>query len=500
LNLTKLNSAKITYFSITAAALFLTLTQCAKNFDGENFAPSNAQAVIEGVTANGGGSLYCSISGGCPLQVTGSDFFEGAKAYIGPYECLNTVISSDHKQINCNVGPGKSGVFDVSVLNKDGKASVFASGVNSSALQFSYASFLYLGVQDSPGKVYGYAQNPVSGALLTLVDSPFSIAGNNTTYGVVISPNNKFLYAANYGSKTISVYSINPLNGTLTAVGTPKSSNLLLPNGLSIHPNGKYLYVTDGQNSAAGKGIDAFTIAEDGTLTDVPGTPFSSGSAYRINGVVINPSGEYLYAASMAGSKGVVGFSISATDGSLTLLAGSPFSNSNDAVPNSGDGVAIHPNGRWLYMGLVQQKRVAAYSIDASTGALTGIGTTVLNNSTTGYTDDNGSGANVSPDGLHFYGTAFSPNGADPKKIIVYNIDQVTGAVSLASEADSGGGPNDIRIDTNGKFAYTCNTNNSPSVSAYSRDSTTGALTALSPRDLAIPTANNGPGIMFIQK
>jgi 6-phosphogluconolactonase (cycloisomerase 2 family) len=151
-------------------------------------------------------------------------------------------------------------------------------------------------------------------------------------------------------------------------------------------------------------------------------------------------------------------------------------------------------------MGLVNQKRVAAFTIDKTTGVLTGLGTPVLNNSTTGYTDNGGSGANISPDGLFFYGTAFSTTAAHPKKVIVYAIDQLTGDLTLSSEADAGGGPNDVRVDTNGLFAYTCNSANNPSVSAFSRNTSTGALTPLSVRDYAIPTSNYGPGIMVIQK
>lgn len=486
----------LSYVGVAAFSVFVTLTQCAKTFEGESFAPSNVQATVKTITANGGGSLYCSISGGCPLVITGSDFYAGAKVYLGPYACENVVVSADHTQINCDVGPGKSGVFDISVVNKDGKTSVFDSTINPASLKFSYASFLYLGVQDSPGKVYGYAQNPETGALLPVVGSPFSIAANNQTYGTVISPNNKFLYAANVGSNTISVYSINAENGRLTAVGSPLATGFGGPNGLFFHPSGNYLYVS----SFSSSNIGGYSVAADGTLTALPGSPFSTGTSTVMNGVVVHPSGNFLYSASMGGAGGVVGFSIDSTTGALTLLAGSPFSNTNGGFNNTGDGITIHQNGLWLYVGLVNQKRVAAFSIDTTTGALTGIGTPVLNNSTTGYTDNGGSGANISPDGLYFYGTAFSTNAAHPKKVIAYTIDQTTGALALSSEVDAGGGPNDVRVDTNGLFAYTCNSSNTPSVSAYSRNPSTGVLTPLSPRDVAIPTGNGGPGIMVIQK
>jgi len=484
-------------FLLPVLILFLFTNCSLKEFAQDSFAPANITPVISSISANGGGALYCSISGGCSLTVRGSDFYPGASVFVGPYECTDQVISDDHKQIDCVVGPGKSGVFQVTVINVDTHQSAIDPAITDpTSLNFSYASFLYLGVQDSPGKVYGYAQNPETGALLSIVGSPFSIGANNQTYGTVISPNNRFLYAANVSSGTISTFRINSITGALSAVGTPVSSGASSPNGLFFHPTGNFLYVTN----QGGNSVSAFAVAGDGTLTAVPGSPFAAGGPTLLNGIVVHPDGNFLYVASMGGAGGVVGYSIDATTGALTLIPGSPFSNTNGGYNNTGDGITIHPNGNWLYMGLVNRKRVAAFTIDKTTGVLTGLGTPVLNNSTTGYTDNGGSGANISPDGLYFYGTAFSTTAADPKKVIVYAIDQTTGDLSLSSDADAGGGPNDVRVDTNGLFAYTCNSANSPSVSAYSRNPSTGALTPLAVRDYAIPTSNYGPGIMVIQK
>lgn len=480
---------------VTTGVLF---SHCApKEFSQESFAPANIIPTISGISANGGTSLYCSISGGCSLTVTGSNFYDGASVYVGPYECTDQVISSTHDRIDCVVGPGKSGVFQVSVVNRDTRASAIDPSVTDpTTLNFSYASFLYLGVQDSPGRVYGYAQNPETGALLSIVGSPFSVASNNQTYGTVISPNNRFLYAANVSTGTISAYRINSVTGALSSIAAPIASGAASPNGLFFHPSGNYLYVTN----QGGNSVSAFSVATDGTLTAVAGSPFSAGTASTLNGIVVHPSGNFVYVASMGGSGGVVGYSVDSSTGALTLIPGSPFSNTNGGFANTGDGITVHSNGNWLYMGLVNRSRVAAFTIDTTTGALTGLGTPVLNNSTSGYTDNGGSGANISPDGLFFYGTAFSTNSAHPKKVIAYSIDQSTGELTLASDADAGGGPNDVRVDTNGTFAYTCNSANTPSVSAYSRNPITGALTPLVVRDYAIPTSNYGPGIMVIQR
>ena len=493
----KMNIKRLTYSGALFFALILSYTQCAKKFDQQDsFAPSNDIATVGGITANGTSALYCSIAGGCSINITGVNFFPKARVFIGPYECKNVVVAADFKSISCTAGKAQTGVYDISIINPDGRTSVIASSTTAAALQFSYASFLYLGSQEAPGKVYGFAQNPATGALLTIAGSPFSIPGNDGTYGAVISPNNQFIYAANYTSSTISIYSINPINGKLTAVGSAVASGGSGANGLFFHPSGNFLYVTN----RAANNIGGFKVAGDGTLTAMTGSPFAAGTATLLNGIVIEPSGRFLYVASQGGSGGIAGFTIDAVTGVLAVIAGSPFSNTNGGFANTGDGIVAHQNGKWIYMGLTGQKRVAAYSMDQVTGVLTGIGTPVLNNSVTPYIDDGGSGANISPDGFQLYGTAFSITASNPKKVIVYNIDQTTGALTKASETDAGGGPNDIRVDTNGKFVYTCNTNNVPSVSGYSRNPADGSLTPLTPRDVPIPAPANGPGIMVIQK
>lgn len=495
MKLNRNNSLKISAVLALFSVLIYT-TRCQKNFTDASFSPS-APPVLKTISANGGSTLYCSISGGCSLQITGTGFTTSSIPYVGPYKCLNVTYSTDMSQINCKVGPAQNGVYDIQVRNSDVQASILDPSLPAASAQFSYASFLYLGSQETPGKVYAYAQHPTTGALLTITGSPFSIAGNNGTYGVVIHPNNNFIYSANVTSNTVSVYSINPNTGALVAVGTPVASGSTGTNGLFFHPTGNFLYASN----QSGNSITGFNVASDGTLTIMAGSPFATTGATSINGIVVSADGNFLYAASMGGNGGVVGYTIDSVTGALSLIAGSPFRNTlGGETTNPGDGISIHPNGQWLYMGLVGLRKIAGWNINQTTGVLTPIEPAILNNSTTGYVDNGGSASTVSLDGRFLYGTAFSTNGADAKKIVVYAIDQSTGGLTRSSEATTGGGPNDVRLDTNGNFAYTCNSMNSPTVSGFSVDKTTGALTALTPANYTIPTASGGPGIMVMQR
>ncbi len=478
----------------------LSMFSCKGNsFEQESFSPANLVApVISGLNVNNGGAYYCSISGGCPIIVTGKNFFKKSTIFIGKYPCLNPVTSADFTQISCVAGPGQNGVYTIKIVNAAGVNSVLDSSIaDPTTLQFSYASFLYLGSQENPGKVYGYAQNPTTGALLNIVGSPFSIAGNAGTYGVAIHPNNKYIYAANVSTGTVSAFSINSENGKLVSLGTPIASGGVNPNGLFFHPSGQYLYVTNQTSND----ITGFYVASNGTLTTMPAV-FPATGASSLNGVVVSKSGKYLYAATNGGNGGVAAFSIDQTTGFLTTVSGSPFVNSlGGDTTNPGDGISIHPNNKWLYMGLFNIRKISGWLIDDTTGSLTPIEAPILNNSPTPFIDNGGSASTVSDDGLFLYGTAFSTTAGDPKKIVTYAIDQTTGGLNRVSNVDTGGGPNDVRVDTTGSFAYTCNSKNPASVSAYSVNKVTGSLTALTPRDYAIPGAPaSGPGIMVIQR
>ncbi len=494
-------------------SFFTFLPFCTKKKSG--YAPSILnQPLIHSITSNGSDTLYCSLAGGCSVVVVGENFYTESKVYIGNAECTGevltdvTVSGQALKQISCTAGAGRSGVFDVYVKNFDAQISKFIDGIDPATMQFSYATFIYIGNSNSPGEVLGYAQNPLTGAIGPIAGSPFSIAGQNNTYGVVLHPKNTFIYSANVSSGSISIYSINPSSGSLTSNGAVLSiagNSSSGANGLAIDPAGKFLYVTN----FTANNISGFSIASDGSLTSIPGSPFSAGTGSTLNGIAVDPSGKFVYAAAMGGSGSLLGYSIDETTGALTAISGSPFSNTFDATPLTGDGVNIHPNGKWIYMGLAGQNKMAAFSIDQTTGVLTMIQAPVSNG---GFANNQGAGSQVHPNGKFLYSTAFQNCGAVcamDKQVIIYSIDQTTGSLTLISPTKASsvysslttaGGPNDIRIDTNGEFAYTCNSYRGPSINAYRVDGATGALTALPTPSYPVTALSFGPGIMVITK
>jgi Lactonase, 7-bladed beta-propeller len=143
----------------------------------------------------------------------------------------------------------------------------------------------------------------------------------------------QFAYVANLVSNDVSAYSI-ASNGVLAPVpGSPFATGNF-PWSVAVDPTGKFAYVANnGSNN-----VSAYSIASNGVLTQLTslGSPFPAGIAPH--SVAVDPTGKFAYVAN-EGSNNVSAYSI-ASNGVLTQLTslGSPFPAGNQ--PTS---VAITP-------------------------------------------------------------------------------------------------------------------------------------------------------------
>jgi 6-phosphogluconolactonase len=147
----------------------------------------------------------------------------------------------------------------------------------------------------------------------------------------------QFLYVNNNGTpNVISAFHFNSA-GTLTPVaGAPFSTGgnggicFDIGSTRTIHPSGGRLYAT---NYSSGN-VSGFNIANDGSLTSVPGSPFPMSAGGNPIGVAASANGQFLFVGRgpfpPAGGAGIDVFQINA-DGSLTLVPGSPFGVSGGA-------------------------------------------------------------------------------------------------------------------------------------------------------------------------
>jgi 6-phosphogluconolactonase (cycloisomerase 2 family) len=206
------------------------------------------------------------------------------------------------------------------------------------------------------------------------------------------------------------------------AAGSNSNKNLLTLNfeasilANCINSNGG----KHGDRTACGNLLDA-GIASKGTsvagLTYL-GAPVAAGNGpYK---VVITPNGKYLYipnyvaAGSSVSGTGttITAYSIKPSDGSLTLITGSPFTTTAaSASVNGVKDIVVTPDGKFLYAAVDFGQQIWGFSINQSTGALTQLGTngTVLSLGGTGQLAGNPKAIAIDPAGK-FLAIATSSN------------------------------------------------------------------------------------------
>ena len=227
------------------------------------------------------------------------------------------------------------------------------------------------------GSVSAYTVNSTTGVLTPVSGSPFT-AGYGLSW-LVIHPSGKYLYAVNTGSDNVSGFAIDPAAGGLTpVVGSPFATPPSLfstenPTGIAIDPAGRFLFVSSSNTP------DLFAFAIDpntGTLSPVPGSPFSLGcvswelqtiippTGCSPGGIAVDPSGGFLYVTG-GYSNAVYGLSIDPNTGALALLPGSPAATT--PFPNF-----IATNGAVLYVtNNANPLSVSIFSLNSATGGLT---------------------------------------------------------------------------------------------------------------------------------
>jgi 6-phosphogluconolactonase len=205
-----------------------------------------------------------------------------------------------------------------------------------------------------------------SGALTAVAGSPFPANTNPTE--ILITPSGNAVYVANPGIGTVTAYSFSSSTGALTQVpGSPFISGAGA-SGLAVDGSGRFLYVANPSAlnplvSTIGN-ISGFNIdAVSGTLTPILGSPFTSTVGMSPSAITVDPSGRFVYAVTPGSSFSIWCFAITSTNGQLTAVLNSPFSQP------AGELFAItDPAGGYFYIGSQLAHTIAGYTLDPSTG------------------------------------------------------------------------------------------------------------------------------------
>jgi YVTN family beta-propeller protein len=283
---------------------------------------------------------------------------------------------------------------------------------------------------------------------------------------ITVDPLGRFAYVTNEGDPwgyedgangSVAMYSIDATTGALTSTGTINGNcpGLCDPSPMVVDPSGKFAYVVTG-----GAGIP-FSLAiytintTTGALTSI-GTIAAGGVP---NSVAVDPAGKFVYMAAANATPGLAGsvsaYAINATTGALTSVG-------TIAAGTYPVFVTVDPFGNFAYVTNSGSNDISMYTIDATTGALTSMGTIAAGTNPVSVA--------VDASGKFAYVTNFGSN-----NVSMYTINGTTGSLTLIGTIAAGLSPSSIAIHPSGNFVYVTNSS-SNDVSMYSIGST-GTLT-----------------------
>jgi len=202
--------------------------------------------------------------------------------------------------------------------------------------------------------------------------------------------------------------------------------------------------------------------------------------------IAVDPAGKFAYVASEGcDAAGYVSmYTINATTGALASI-GPPVPTNDENT----DSVTVDPSGKFAYVTSagnvwdIDFGSVLTFAINPTTGALTptkgGIIATGING-----TPEFFNSVALTPSGKFAYAADGGPFpstmgiAGGSSSVSMFTIDSTTGALTSIGMIAAGSGPDSVAVDPAGKFAYATNLD-SNDVSMYTIDATTGALTSI---------------------
>jgi 6-phosphogluconolactonase (cycloisomerase 2 family) len=254
------------------------------------------------------------------------------------------------------------------------------------------------------------------------------------------------LYATSTSDASISAFSVGA-GGALSPIacttGCETENKLSDPEGIVASPNGRFVFVanSNGNGKVPGGVIEAFAVQSGGELSPIA-CPSDCDAGRLPWGMAVSPNGQFLYSAD-AESHTVSPFSIAA-DGALSPITCGVECEVTNSDPED---VAVSPNGQFLYVEERDANHIAVFAI-AVNGSLTKVACT------------SGCATESAP-----YGLVVSPNGrflytAITQEIAAFEI-AADGTLSpiACSSCKTAANPRALAISPNGRFLYSTNNN-----------------------------------------
>jgi 6-phosphogluconolactonase len=187
-------------------------------------------------------------------------------------------------------------------------------------------------------------------------------------HSVVVSPDNKFLMAADLGTDKIHTYRINAGNQKVLSPAEPafiKTKPGSGPRHLTFHPNGKYMYSVNELDGS----VNAYRY-KNGVLKELQSItllPEGFKGTIEAADIHISPDAKFLYASNREDLNEIITYRI-LKDGTLKFL----FRNS--VLGKAPRNFAIDPTGNFVLVANQNTDDIIIFRRDKKTGALTSTG------------------------------------------------------------------------------------------------------------------------------
>jgi 6-phosphogluconolactonase len=343
---------------------------------------------------------------------------------------------------------------------------------------------VYIGVDtDKTGKgIYACRFNEATGQL----SSPVLAATTHRPAFFALGPlhnGRQFLYVTNEGddkTSTVTSWLVDPASGALQPVGSV-TSGFAGPCYISVDATGHSVYVAN----YSGSGVSSFLIQPDGSLSapveridfhqpvfGTHGPNADRQDAPHPHSAMLSPDNRFLVVNDL-GNDHIALFPIYAD----TARLGAPHVFSNHRSGSGPRHVAFHPNGRWIYGITELDSKIDQYLWITTHGSqaealLTDTDHTV-STVDAGYHGSTNTAAEIaiSNNGFFLYASNRGEN-----SLVVFAIDQTTGALTLKQRISCGGqGPRQFTFDPTSRWLL-CGNQISGSVTVFARNEGTGEL------------------------
>lgn len=307
-----------------------------------------------------------------------------------------------------------------------------------------------------------------NGELSAVSGSPFA-AGGGAEF-MAFDALHKLLFVSNQSANSISEFSVDTTAGGLTAVAGSPVATGARPTAVAVDAAGRFLFVAQ----QAANSIAVFSIGAGGALDPIAGSPFPVASPF---GLAVNPAGAILFASNFPDSSAsdlntVSAFSIAA-NGVLTPISGSPFADANSSTGFAATiGILADPSGKFLFAADHMAESVVPFNINATTGDLSPVAALPTPASSCGTScHHNPLRLTVDPADKFIYWTNVQ-NGT----VSAFNINN--GNLLPVAETPTGTHPFGLALDPSGQFLYVINKADN-TIAGFSVNSASGTLTAL---------------------